>query len=91
VQAAERGADPLVLADARRRVAIVLRRTGPDQVALDQGDPQAAAGQLAGAVLARRAAAHDDDVVVGHADYASVTSPARPTLNRLGQSGVNRR
>jgi hypothetical protein len=28
VQAAERGDDPLVLADARRRVAIVLRRTG---------------------------------------------------------------
>ena len=34
------------------------------QLALDEGDPQAALGERPGAVLARRAAAHNDDVVV---------------------------
>src|SRR5207253_733218 len=38
----------------------------PDQLALDQGDPEAALGEGARAVLARRAAAEDDRVVVTH-------------------------
>ena len=35
-----------------------------DELALDDGDPQAALGECAGAVLAGRAGAEDDDVVV---------------------------
>ena len=35
-----------------------------DELALDKGDPQAALGEYAGAVLAGRAGAEDDDVVV---------------------------
>ena len=46
------------------RDARPVRARSPDQFALDDGDAQAAVGQRAGAVLARRAAAHDDDVVV---------------------------
>jgi hypothetical protein len=37
-----------------------------DQITLDKSDAQAAVGQLADAMLARRAATHDDDVIVGH-------------------------
>ena len=36
-----------------------------DELAFDDGDAQAALGQRAGAVLAGRAGAEDDDVVVG--------------------------
>ena len=55
------------LAGAQQRLGRDARPVGAlaaDQLALDEGDPQAAVGQLAGAVLARRAAAQDDDVVV---------------------------
>ena len=56
------------LAGAQQRLgrdACPVGALAPDQLALDERDPQAALGQLAGAVLARRAAAEDDDVVVG--------------------------
>ena len=56
------------LAGAQQRLGRDARIVGaltPDQLALDQGDPQAALGQRPGAVLTRRAAAHDDNVVVG--------------------------
>ena len=55
------------LAGAQQRLGRDARPVGalaPDQLALDEGDAQAALGQRAGAVLARRAAADDDDVVV---------------------------
>ena len=51
----------------------------PTSSPLDQGHPQAAVGQLAGAVLARRAGAHDDHVVV----------VARSCAGRLGASLVH--
>ena len=56
------------LAGAQQRLGRDARPVGalaPDQFALDEGDPQAALGERPGAVLARRAAAHDDHVVVG--------------------------
>ena len=59
------------LAGAQQRLGRDARLVGaltPDQLALDQGDPQAALGQCPGAVLARRPAPDDDDVVfVAHA------------------------
>ena len=63
-----RGVHRLARAQQRlRRDARPVRALAADQLALDQGDPQAALGQLAGAVLARRAAADDDHVVVAGA------------------------
>ena len=62
------------LARAQQRLRRDARPVGalaPDQLALDEGDPQAAFGQRAGAVLARRAAAEDDDVVVAHRGSSS--------------------
>ena len=56
------------LAGAQQRLggdACPVGALAPDQLALDERDPQAPLGQLAGAVLARRATAEDDDVVVG--------------------------
>ena len=56
------------LAGAQQRLGRDARPVGAlaaDQLALDERDAQAALGQRAGAVLARRAAAEDDDVVVG--------------------------
>ena len=55
------------LAGAQQRLgrdAGIVGALAADQLALDEGDPQAAVGQRPDAVLARRAAAHDDDVVV---------------------------
>jgi hypothetical protein len=46
------------------RDARPVRTLAADQLALDERDAQAALGQRTGAVLARRAAAQDDDVVV---------------------------
>jgi hypothetical protein len=52
-----------------RRYARPVRALAADQLALDERDAQPALGQRAGAVLARRAAAqHDDVVVVAHGD-----------------------
>ena len=65
------------LAGAQQRLG---RDAGPvgafaaDQLALDQGDPQAAVGQFARAVFPWRAAAHHDDVVVTR--HAGSSSPA---------------
>ena len=56
------------LAGAQQRLRRDARPVGAlagDQLALDDRDPQAAVGELAGAVLAGRPAADDDDVVVG--------------------------
>ena len=44
-----------------------------DQLALDDRDPQTALGKLAGAVLARRAAAEHDHVIVATQESASLT------------------
>src|SRR5262249_25095129 len=49
-----------------RRDARPVGALAADQLALDQPDAQAALGERAGAVLARRAAADDDDVVRAH-------------------------
>ena len=57
------------LSRAQQRLGRDARPVGalaPDQIALDQRDAQAAVGQLADAMLTRRAATHDDDVVVAH-------------------------
>ena len=48
-----------------RRDAGPVRALAADELALDERDAQAALGERAGAVLARRAAADDDHVVVG--------------------------
>ena len=58
-----------------RRDAGPVRALAAHQLALDDGDPQAALGQRAGAVLARRAAAEHDHVVV--AGHVGSSSPAR--------------
>ena len=61
-----RGVHRLARAQQRlRRDARPVGALAADQLALDERDAQAALGQRAGAVLARRAAADDDDVVVG--------------------------
>ena len=57
------------------RDARPVRALAADQLALDDGDAQAALGQRAGAVLARRAAAEHDHVVV--AGHVGSSSPAR--------------
>ena len=73
------------LARAQQRLG---RDAGPvgalaaDQLALDDGDPQAALGQRAGAVLAGRAAAEDDHVVV----VAHAAEPAVPRARRARAS-----
>ena len=57
------------LAGAQQRLGRDARPVGAlaaDQLAFDDGDPQSTVGQLAGAVLARRAGAQDDDVVAAH-------------------------
>ena len=57
------------LAGAQQRLGGDARPVGTlaaDQLAFDEGDPQSTVGQLAGAVLARRAGAQDDDVVAAH-------------------------
>ena len=48
-----------------RRDARPVRALAAHQLSLDDGDPQAAIGQRARAMLTRRAAAHHDHVVVG--------------------------
>ena len=69
-----------------RRDAGPVGALAPDELALDDGDAQAALGQRAGAVLARRAAAEDDDVVV--AAHVGSSSPARSrTMYSAYQSG----
>ena len=58
------------LAGAQQRLGRDARPVGalpPGQLALDHRDPQAALGQRPGTMLARRAAAHHDDVIVAHA------------------------
>ena len=63
------------LAGTQQRLGRDARPVGafpPDQVALDHGNAQPAVGQLAGAVLAGRAAAQHDHVIVAHV----VTGPA---------------
>ena len=65
------------------RDARVVRALTPDQLALDEGDPQAALGQRPGAVLTRRAAAHDDDVVVG----VHVLAPCAAAARRRASAG----
>ena len=76
-----------------RRDARPVRALAADQLALDERDTQPALGQCAGAVLAGRAAAHHDDVVVaahGHTlpvafGLAGGRPRGRPpTLNDLG-------
>ena len=65
------------LARAQQRLGRDARPVGAlaaDQLALDHRDAQAALGERAGAVLARRAAADDDDVVV--AAHNGSSSPA---------------
>ena len=57
------------LARAQQRLgrdARPVRALAADELALDERDAQAALGERAGAVLAGRAAADDDDVVVAH-------------------------
>ena len=56
-----------------------------DELAFDDGDAQPALGQRAGAVLARRAAAEHDDVVVGHDGSTSETgvTPAWSFMSTL--------
>src|SRR6266487_332434 len=74
------------LAGAQQRLGRDARPVGalaPDQIALDQRDAQAAVGQLAGAMLARRAATHDDDVVVAHVPLLC-KKKRRPELTRSG-------
>ena len=56
-----------------------------DELALDDGDAQAAFGERAGAVLARRAAAEDDDVVVAHVGSSAPACSA--TMYAAYQSG----
>ena len=77
------------LAGAQQRLRRDARPVGAlaaDQLALDEGDAQAALGQRAGAVLARRAAAEDDDVVV--AAHVGSSSPAcSRTMYSAYQSG----
>ena len=73
------------LAGAQQRLGRDARPVGalaPDQLALDERDAQAALGQRAGAVLARRAAADDDDVVV--AAHVGSSSPACSAHHVLG-------
>ena len=55
-----------------------VRALASDQLALDDRDPQAALGQLTGAVLSGRAAAEDDDVVVGAHVVEPIASGLRP-------------
>ena len=73
------------LAGAQQRLGRDARPVGAlaaDQLALDHGHPQAAVGQLTGAVLARRAAAHDDHVVVGaHVLAPGLAWPGRPACS----------
>ena len=58
-----------------------------DELAFDDGDAQTALGQRAGAVLAGRAGAEDDDVVVGHAGgSAPVCSATMYAAYQAGQS-----
>jgi len=57
------------LAGAQQRLGRDARPVGAlaaDELALDEGDPKAALGKCARGVLARRAAAEDDHVVVAH-------------------------
>ena len=73
------------------RDARPVRALPADELALDQGDAQAALGQRPGAVLARRAPADHDHVVVAHVGSSSPASlahhvlrvPVRPVLVRL--------
>ena len=82
------------LTGAQQRLGRDARPVGaltPDQLALDQGDPQAALGQRPGAVLAGRAAAYDDDVVVGvhrlAPRAASASSAAESYVAGIGLTG----
>ena len=54
-----------------RRDARPVRALAADELALDERDAQAALGERAGAVLARRAAADHDHVVVAHCGSSS--------------------
>ena len=81
------------LAGAQQRLGRDARPVGaltPDQLALDQGDPQAALGQRPGAVLARRAAAHDDDVVVGVHVLAPCAAAGVQSLGQIGRGIIGR-
>ena len=82
-----RGVHGLARAQQRlRRDARPVRALAADQLALDERDAQAALGQRAGAVLARRAAADDDHVVV--AAHVGSSSPAcSRTMYSAYQSG----
>jgi hypothetical protein len=63
----ERAVDRLARAQQRLgRDAGVVGALPADQRPFDHGDVEAAVGQCAGAVLAGRAGADDDDVVVSH-------------------------
>jgi hypothetical protein len=74
------------LARAQQRLgrdARPVRALAADELALDDGDPQAAVRQRRGAMLPRRAAAEDDDVVVvgvAH-DAAPTSSHVRPSTD----------
>ena len=69
-----------------RRDARPVGALAADQLALDERDAQAAFGERAGAVLARRAAADDDDVVV--VAHVGSSSPAcSRTMYSAYQSG----
>ena len=68
-----------------RRDARPVGALAADQLALDERDAQAAFGERAGAVLARRAAADDDDVVVAHVGSSSPACSA--TMYAAYQSG----
>ena len=68
-----------------RRDARPVRALAADELALDERDAQTALGECAGAVLARRAAAHDDDVVVAHVGSSPPACSA--TMYAAYQSG----
>src|SRR5262249_58967803 len=71
-----RGLDGLARAQQRlRRDAGPVRALAAHELALDDGHAQAALGQRARAVLAPRAAAEHDDVVVAQVVSSSVTRP----------------
>ena len=76
------------LAGAQQRLgrdAGPVRALAADELALDQRDTQAAFGERTRAVLAGRAAADDDDVVVAHVGSSSPDCSA--TMYAAYQSG----
>ena len=81
------------LARAQQRLgrdARPVRALAADELALDERDAQAALGERAGAVLAGRAAADDDHVVVAHVRQLR-RRPAPPPCTRRTSPASSRR